>query len=168
VNILLSREIYVYSSMGALRDRIIDWGKTVMFKFDSESADSLVLKRGSHLKAGYSFDVRQIPTSLELKFHGEFPSKLIIKLHCKTYLSMETPGDKKRIAKDLDLLEDALWKFNEEVAYKPHEQAGQGKCGKHPERSAILVCQRCGEFSCHSCRGYEDFCIPCVQKRREQ
>jgi hypothetical protein len=167
----LTRAIYVHSSHELIKQQLQEWGRKASFQLKSDDHDCLVLERGSRLKAMYTFNIQRVPTTLEIKLNGTLPCQLTVQLCCQSLLTIETPGDKKKLALELNMLEDELWQLNDEadnpVIGLEANDGSAGRCGNHPERRAEITCERCGQFLCHSCRGLEKHCISCARKLRK-
>lgn len=168
VNIHLTRSRYVYSKPETILAWLDEWQRSQGFQSAAEETDSLTMKRGSHWSAAFTFDIRKIPSTLSVSVEGEYPCLLTIELRCKSPLAMQTPGDKGKLEKDLNLLEDFLWLKQKSESYQDAainpNLPRSASCGSHSTRSGISLCERCGQFLCHACRGTERHCIACIQR----
>ena len=148
MNIHLERSFFVYSHPEKIVSWLEKWGPSQGFQTAGEETTTFALTRGSHWWAGISMDIRKIPTKLSVALKGSHPCLLSVALVCKSPLSMQTPGDKAKLEKDLFELEDHLWSAQKVESFREDltETDKPGAvCGTHPSRSGVVLCERCGQ-----------------------
>lgn len=169
MNIHLERSFFVYSCPESIYSWLESWRTSQNFQMLSEETQTPKLTRGSHWWASVSMNIRKIPTTLSIVMDGAYPCLVNVTLVCRSPLAMETPGDKGKLEEDLNKLEDALWQRQKSEEFRePDNDTDQSGavCGSHSSRTGISVCDRCGQFLCHPCRGTVNHCILCIQRMR--
>jgi hypothetical protein len=68
----------------------------------------IVYCRGSHWHAIYTFDIRKVPTEVRVRFAGDQFDSCMCSMVCGSWLQVNTPGDQKRLAEQMDLLQACL------------------------------------------------------------
>jgi hypothetical protein len=76
------------------------------YTIETPSENKWTLCRGSLWHAVFTFDVRKLPTTVTIEVIS--PTRLHIDLLCHSALTISTPGDPKRISRELDELERQL------------------------------------------------------------
>lgn len=88
-------------------DHRIRWAaQSCGFRIETQTAERWTLRRGSLWHAVYTFGVRKLPASVTIVVIS--PTRLHIEMLCTSPLTISTPGDEKRISRELDELEERL------------------------------------------------------------
>ncbi|MDF1663241.1 MAG: hypothetical protein P1V97_15805 [Planctomycetota bacterium] len=172
MNIHLEQSFFVYSNPESILSWLREWQRSQGFEMVNEETSSATLTRGSRWRAAFTMDIRKIPTKLSVTMDGSYPCLLNVEMRCRSRLSMQTPGDKGKLEKDLNKLVDALWNQQKGESFQQAdidpEKTRSAACGSHSLRVGVSVCDRCGQFLCHPCRGTVNHCIACIQRMRVQ
>lgn len=106
LDIIAQRAIYVDISEEMLDQRVQLLTQYCEFKITNRSKGKWTLQRGSLWNALFTFTLRKLPTTVVLEMISA--TQLSIWLRCSSALTVSTPGDAKRISRELDELERYL------------------------------------------------------------
>lgn len=104
MNVEHERELELDATAKDVSDRLNRWATASAFICIRETAQGWSYERGSSLAALYTFDIRKIPTDVQVDILSENPLTVHCKWHVEAALTISTPGDAKRIAEQFDLL----------------------------------------------------------------
>jgi hypothetical protein len=96
------------SSRNEVEDRLLGWAERYGFAMENSVVGDFVFRRGSHWRALYTFDLRKIPTVVAIDFDSANGEEVTCRMQCGSWLQFSTPGDPKRLAEQMDLLEACL------------------------------------------------------------
>ncbi len=77
--------------------RIKNWASEQGFKTLSDNGERLVFKRGSVLTALFTFDIKKIPTTIEVNITGNGPFTVNSRFEVASFLQVTTDGDQRRL-----------------------------------------------------------------------
>jgi len=104
MDIQIERSFTTNDGVEVITQRLDMWSLKYGFVCTSNVTGSLEFRRGSHLVAAFTFDVRKIPTVVSVTLKGEQPTSIRCSLRVKSWLNIATPGDYKRVEEQADLL----------------------------------------------------------------
>ena len=84
--------------------RLNHWAQKAGFVCCRETPKNWLFRRGSQLQALVTFDIRKIPTEVEVTIASEIPLTVQCQWHVASPLTISTPGDEARISEQFDLL----------------------------------------------------------------
>jgi hypothetical protein len=96
MNIKIERSFALDVAATELRARLLAWAERAGFRFVEESPGRWLFRRGSQLHALYSFDIRKIPTVLEVK-HLPAAGKVAVSLICGSWSQLLTSSDRDKL-----------------------------------------------------------------------
>jgi hypothetical protein len=104
--------------------RLEFWARRYGFELIANVAEGdFVFKRGSHWQAVYTFDIRKVPTQVEIRLIDEEHGICRCTMSCGSALQMTAPNDDRRLSEQMDLLEACL---KEAIAGGPTESQPRG------------------------------------------
>ena len=98
------RELEIEGAAKDIADRLSRWADASGFVCIRDTEKGWSYERGSTLAATYTFDIRKIPTEVQVSIVSEDPLKMNCKWRVHSPLQISTPGDGERIAEQFDLL----------------------------------------------------------------
>ena len=104
MDIRIERSFTTNDDVEAITQRLDKWSLKYGFVCTCNVAGSWEFRRGSHLVAAFTFDVRKIPTVVSVTLTGGQPNSVQCSVHVRSLLSIATPGDYKRVEEQADLL----------------------------------------------------------------
>ena len=108
VDIRQERAFEIRCDATDIKKRLEVWAEKSNFTRTLDSDKSWEFKRGTHFQASYTFDVRNIPTTVRVEASGTDSLSVRCTFHVKSTLNIETSGDKKKVSEQFDLLEAHL------------------------------------------------------------
>jgi len=104
MNIRIQRQFQTESDVTTIRERLRRWSDKYGFSTMRDQDTEWEFRRGSHLVAAFTFDVRKIPTVATITVPEDKPSQVECIMHVKSPWSFATPGDPKRVEEQVELL----------------------------------------------------------------
>ncbi len=98
------RQIQIEATPIEIAARLKSWAKAANFACTVDSQKQWSFRRGSHWNAIYTFDIRKIPTNVEISITSENPLIVLCEWHVHSPLHVATPGHPKRVTEQLNLL----------------------------------------------------------------
>jgi len=98
------RQLQLEGTAADVAARLKRWAQATGFVCTSESPKRWLFHRGSNWKALYTFDIRKVPTDVEVSIQTESSLSAHCVWHTHSPLTLTTPGDPDRISEQLDLL----------------------------------------------------------------
>jgi hypothetical protein len=98
------RQVQLEATPADVAGRLKRWAQTARFICTSESPNRWSFHRGSHWKALYTFDIRKIPTDVQIVLTSESPLVAQCEWSMGSLLTFSTPGDAERISEQFDVL----------------------------------------------------------------
>ena len=98
------REIFIDASSDEITNRATTWAAKADFVLKTQTSTQLRFVRGSLWKALYTFDVRKLPTGVTLTVSEGSPTTVTCEFDVRSPITIQTPGDEKRISEHFDLL----------------------------------------------------------------
>jgi hypothetical protein len=114
MNIHLERSFEITDSTETVSRRLRRWSQKYGLTCTSDSLGNWEYRRGTHLQASYTFDVRKVPTTVTITMVGEQPAKVHCSILVKSWLSIATRGETSRVEEQIELLEAYVRGFLEE------------------------------------------------------
>ncbi len=98
------RELTLEGTATEVAARLNRWAEKAEFECTRETPQDWHFRRGSQLQAAFTFDIRKIPTDVEIAIVSDSPLTVRCQWHVHSPLTISTPGDDKRIVEQFDLL----------------------------------------------------------------
>jgi len=108
VKVTQERRIKVEIPADVISQRLGAWATKHGFVCTKASPGCWEFTRGTHLQAAFTFDVRKIPTTVNVKAPSDESGDLVCSFVVGSLLSLQTAGDQKRISEQFDILEAHL------------------------------------------------------------
>ena len=105
MNIHLERSFEIADNMETVSRRLGCWSQKHGLTCTRDTLGDWEFRRGAHLQASYTFDVRKVPTTVTITMTGSQPAEVHCSILVKSWLSIATPGDPKRVEEQTELLE---------------------------------------------------------------
>ena len=98
------RDLELDATGSDISGRLSRWADKCGFDCIRDTSQGWAYQRGSKVAAVYTFDIRKIPTDVEVSVVSEEPFKINCKWRVHSGLTISTHGDTERIAEQFDLL----------------------------------------------------------------
>ena len=108
MDIRIERSFTTNDDVEAITQRLDKWSLKYGFVCTYNVAGTWEFRRGSHLVAGFTFDVRKVPTVVSVTLTGDQPNSVQCSVHVRSWLNIAMPGDYKRVEEQADLLVSCL------------------------------------------------------------
>jgi hypothetical protein len=89
-------------------DRLIFWADRYGFTRSADVGDAFVFTRGSEWHALYTFDIRKVPTTVEVVMVPGEAGSCLCTMTCASWFQVAAPRDEWRLSEQMDLLEACL------------------------------------------------------------
>ena len=89
-------------------ERLDFWANRYRFARSADVNDAFVFTRGSEWHALYTFDIRKVPTRVEVVLIPRELGLCICTMTCESWFQVTAPGDEWRLSEQVDLLEACL------------------------------------------------------------
>jgi len=104
MDIHLKRSFVIDASIEKISHRLKQWSHKYGLTCTCDTPGNWEYHRGTHLQASFTFDVRKVPTTVTVTMTEGPPANVNCSIHVKSWLNFETPGDKKRVEEQIELL----------------------------------------------------------------
>ena len=104
MNIKHERQVQLEAKPEDVAARLKRWALAARFICTHESPNHWSFHRGSHWHALYTFDIRKMPTDVQVFVTSESPLVARCEWSIGSLLTISTPGSAERISEQFDLL----------------------------------------------------------------
>jgi hypothetical protein len=104
MDIKYERKLQIEIALVETATRLKHWAQAANFVCIMDSPKQWSFRRGSHWNAIYTFDIRKIPTDVEISVVSENPTFVNCEWRVHSPLHISTSGHAKRISEQFDVL----------------------------------------------------------------
>ena len=104
MNINFKRSFMIDESIENVSRRLKLWSQKYGLTCTCDTIGNWEFYRGTNLQAFYTFDVRKVPTTITVAMTEGRPANMNCSIHVKSWLSIATPGDPRRVEEQIELL----------------------------------------------------------------
>lgn len=104
MDITQERQFEIDMPPNEIGDRLKKWAASAGFVCNTDTPQRWSFERGSQFAALYTFDIRKLPTTVNVALLSGSPPNLHCTFRVRSPFTISTSGDPKRVSEQLDIL----------------------------------------------------------------